>query len=88
MKRNLSLGGAISRATRQQFNPFSGGQKSQRSFADTITQSIANQIVTPRNNRPGGELMRKGWGNNHSGMLQQEMMNTTIGGGRSRKPRS
>lgn len=87
MKRNLSLGGAMDRARRQRFDRFYGGQRSQRSLADTITQSLGNTLAAPRNNRPGREFPRRDWGNNLAGIVQQDVMNTIVDRPRGRKPR-
>ena len=77
---------SLSRAVRQGLDPLHGGHGSSRNrgFAHNLTQSIANDIVAPGNNRPGREFTRRGWGNNLAGLVTQELSNDLV---RSSRPK-
>jgi len=84
--KNLTLGDAISRAIRQRFDLHYGGHRSKRfGLADSLAQSVANDLVAPNNNRPGREGLRRSWGNNFAGMMMQEGVNSLLLTGRRRK---
>lgn len=83
--RNLGIPDALSRATRQKFDFTYGGHRSQRfGLADSLTQSLANDLIAPENNRPGREFLRRGWSKNYAGMTTQEGTNDLV---RMRGPR-
>jgi hypothetical protein len=88
MRRNLSLTDALSRGVRQKFDFKHGGHRARRfGLADSLTQSLANDLVSPENNRPGSELLRRGWHRNYPGMLTQEGTNNFIHHRRSPRKR-
>jgi hypothetical protein len=77
--KNLGLPEALSRATRQKFDFTYGGHRSQRfGLADSLTQSLANNLIAPENNRPGREFLRRGWGDNYAGVITQEGTNDLV----------
>lgn len=83
--RNLGLSDALSRATRQKLDFTYGGHRSQRfGLADSLTQSLANDLIAPANNAPGREFLRRGWDDNYSGTITQEGTNDLV---RTRKKR-
>jgi hypothetical protein len=86
--RNLSFSGALTNTYRQKFDPEYGGRRSKQSaLADAVTQSAANFLGAPENNRPGRVIGQRGWGNNQAGMATQELTNSLFWTGKAGKQR-
>jgi len=77
-----SFGRSLSSAFRENLDFTYGGHSSRKNagLADTLTQSLAREVIAPGNNRPGHEFLRCGWKTNVAGMISQELSNRLVRG--------